>query len=419
MVNYGMAGESGHKKGSRERKGNAFMNFRQAAEAAGDYIIQQRRWFHRHPELSLEERRTTDKIQEELEKLGYEVHRYPDYNGCWCMLEGGAGRTVALRADIDALPVLEKTGLPFASENEGVMHACGHDCHIAMLLGAARLLMEHRDQVRGRVKLLFQSGEETCHGSEYYVEHGFLDGVDAIMGQHIWGKLEEPFLNFQPGRRMASCDNFSITVEGVSAHGTQPELGADALVAAASILMNLQTFASRNNDPLNPLVVTVGEMRGGQRFNIIANHAELHGTVRTFDPAFRKSVEGRLRQIAEHTAAALGVRARLDYHYYCSPIVNDDDFLNGVAQRAVEKLYGPGACGELPMAMGSEDFGYFADRVPAVFGFLGSRNEALGYTAGNHNDRYTVHEPVLIRGAAMYAQFAADYLEAAGGGEAR
>ena len=389
------------------------MNFRQAAEAAESYIIEQRRWFHQHPELSLEEKATTDRIQAELEGMGYTVHRYPDYNGCWAMLDGGEGKTVALRADIDALPVEEKTGLAFASENAGVMHACGHDCHIAMLLGAAKLLMEHKDEVHGKVKLIFQSGEETCHGADYYVEHGLMDGVDAIFGQHIWGKLEEPYLNVEPGRRMASCDNFTITVEGLSAHGTQPELGADALIGAASILLNLQTFVSRNNSPLNPLVVTVGKMHAGQRFNIIANHAVMYGTVRTFDAAFRMTVEGHLRRIVENTAAALGVKASLEYNYYLSPLINDDDLLNEVAQKAAEKLYGPEATKELPMAMGSEDFALFADKVPAVFGFLGSRNEALGYTAGNHNDCYTVNEEVLKRGAAMYAQFAVDYLEAA------
>ena len=386
------------------------MNFRQAAEAAGSYITEQRRWFHRHPELSWEEFRTTDHIQQELEAMGYAVHRFPGRPGCWAMLEGGEGKTVALRADIDALSVEEKTGLPFASETPGVMHACGHDCHAAMLLGAARILKGQ--ELRGRVKLFFQAAEETCHGAEYYVEQGILEGVDAIFGLHIWGKLEEPFLNVQPGPRMASCDNFTITVEGVSAHATQPELGADALVGAASILMNLQTFVSRNNDPLNPLVVTVGELHGGQRFNVIANHAEMRGTVRTFDPVLRSRIEENIRRIAENTAAALGLRAVLEYAYFPGAVINDDAALNEIARRAAEKLYGPEAVKELPVSMGSEDFAYYAERVPAVFGFLGSRNEALGFTAGNHNDCYTVHEPVLVKGAAMYAQFAADFLEA-------
>ena len=174
------------------------MNFRQSAEAIESYVTEQRRWFHRHPELSWEEFKTTDHIQAELESMGYTVHRFEDHPGCWAMLDGGEGKTVALRADIDALPVEEKTGLPFASENPGVMHACGHDCHAAMLLGAAKLLMEHKDEVHGKVKIFFQAAEETCHGAEYYVEQNILEGVDAIMGQHIWGKLDEPYMNFEP-----------------------------------------------------------------------------------------------------------------------------------------------------------------------------------------------------------------------------
>ena len=391
------------------------MNFNKPAEAAEEYIIQQRRWFHQHPELSWEEVKTTDHIVESLEELGYTVHRFPERPGCYAVLTGGKAaancRTVALRADIDALPVEEKTGLPFASENKGVMHACGHDCHIAMLLGAAKLLAENREELCGKVKIFFQSAEETCFGADYYIREGVLEDVDAIFGQHIWGTLESPYLNVQPGNRMASCANFTIKVDGVSTHGTTPHLGADALVAAASILLNVQTFVSRNNNPLNPLVVTIGEMHAGQRFNIIANHAEMYGTVRTFDIEFVKNIEKNLRRIVENTGAALGVDAKLEYQYFLPPVVNDDDELTAIAQKAAEKLYGPQATKELPMMLGSEDFALYSEHVPSVFGFLGSRNEALGLTASNHNDCYTVDESALKRGSAMYAQFAADYLE--------
>lgn len=392
------------------------MNYKDLAQKTEDYIIEQRRWCHQHPELSWQEFKTTDHIEAELKKMGYEnIQRFPDHPGCCVILKGGKAKqgckTVALRADIDALPVEEKTGLPFASENKGVMHACGHDNHIAMLLGAAKILMETKDQLCGNVKLIFQSAEETCHGSEYYVKSGILDGVDAILGQHIWGTLDEPYMNFQPGRRMASVDNFTIKVEGFSAHGTQPHLGIDALVTSAAIVMNIQTFISRDNDPLNPLVVNIGEMHAGQRYNIIANHAELFGTVRTFNMEFRGKIEDGLRRIVENTAASFGAKATLEYEYYASPVINDDDDLNEVAREAAVKLYGEESLKELPMAMGSEDFAYYADKIPAIFGFLGSRNEELGLTYSNHNDHYTVHETVLKRGTAMYAQFAADYLE--------
>ncbi len=391
------------------------MNYKELAESTEPYIIEQRRWFHQHPELSWKEFCTTDAIALELEKMGYKVYRFEGKTGCYAVLEGGRSnsnsRTVALRADIDALPVEEKTGLPFASVNNGVMHACGHDNHIAMLLGAAKMLMKTKDELCGKIKFLFQAAEETSYGAEYYVQQGILNDVDAIMGQHIWGTLDSSYINVQSGPRMASCDNFTIRVEGVSAHGTQPHLGIDALTASAAIIMNLQTFVSRMNDPLNPLVVSIGEMHAGQRFNIIANHAEMHGTVRTFQQEFRMKIEEKLRNIIENTAKAMGAAVTLEYNYYPGPVINDDDDLNKIAQEAVVKLYGEESLSGLQMMMGSEDFAYYSEKIPSVFAFIGSRNEELGITATNHNDHYTVDESVLKRGSAFYAQFAWDYLE--------
>ena len=390
------------------------MDIRALAEKYEGYIIEQRRWFHAHPELSWEEFGTTDHIQEELEKMGLEVHRFEGRPGCTAMIYGGkavpGAKTVALRSDTDALPVEEKTGLPFASENPGVMHACGHDNHMAMLLGAAKILCEVKDELEGNVKLLFQAAEETCFGAEYYVQQGVLDGVDAIYGQHIWAGLEAPYLNVQPGVRMASCDNFTITVEGSSTHGSTPHLGTDAIVAAASIIMNIQTIVSRNNDPLNALVVSIGEIHGGQRFNILANKVVMEGTCRTHSREMRGKIEPLLRRICEDTAAAFGAKAELKYDAFPSPVINDHDDLNQIAHDAAVKLYGEEGIKEMPRVMGSEDFAYFMDVVPGIFGFLGSRDAE--HQASNHNDCYDVPEDVLKRGAAMHAQFAADYLSA-------
>ena len=390
------------------------MDIRALAEKYEGYIIEQRRWFHAHPELSWEEFGTTDHIQEELEKMGLEVHRFEGRPGCTAMIYGGkavpGAKTVALRADIDALPVEEKTGLSFASENPGVMHACGHDNHMAMLLGAAKILCEVKDELEGNVKLLFQAAEETCFGAEYYVQQGVLDGVDAIYGQHIWAGLEAPYLNVQPGVRMASCDNFTITVEGSSTHGSTPHLGTDAIVAAASIIMNIQTIVSRNNDPLNALVVSIGEIHGGQRFNILANKVVMEGTCRTHSREMRGKIEPLLRRICEDTAAAFGAKAELKYDAFPSPVINDHDDLNQIAHDAAVKLYGEEGIKEMPRVMGSEDFAYFMDVVPGIFGFLGSWDAE--HQASNHNDCYDVPEDVLKRGAAMHAQFAADYLSA-------
>lgn len=392
------------------------MNFKELSEQYEQWVIDQRRYFHQHPELSFEEHMTTKEIGKRLEEMGLEPHYYEDYPGLWTMIKGGkaagGAKTVALRADIDALPVEEKTGLDFCSLNPGAMHACGHDCHIAMLLGGIKLLMEKKDELQGNVKIIFQAAEESCYGAKYYVEQGFLDDVDAIYGAHIWGDLDAPYMNFAAGPRMASCDNFKITVEGVSAHGSAPHQGTDAILAAAHIITSLQAIVSRMNDPLNPLVCTIGEIHGGQRFNIIANKVVMEGTTRTHSPAMRNKVEGLLRRIVENAADAMGAKAVMDFDYYPAPVINDQDDLNKIANDAVIKLYGEQGLGDLTRMMGSEDFAYFMEKVPGIFGFIGSRSEALGYTAKNHNDHYTVDESVLKRGAAMYAQFAYDYLEA-------
>ena len=390
------------------------MDIRALAEKYEGYIIEQRRWFHAHPELSWEEFGTTDHIQEELEKMGLEVHRFEGRPGCTAMIYGGkavpGAKTVALRADIDALPVEEKTGLPFASENPGVMHACGHDNHMAMLLGAAKILTAIRDEIPGTVKLLFQPAEETAQGAKAMIAEGVLKGVDAIYGAHIWGDFDAPYIDVSAGNRMACCDTFRITVEGSSTHGSTPHLGTDAIVAAASIIMNIQTIVSRNNDPLNALVVSIGEIHGGQRFNILANKVVMEGTCRTHSREMRGKIEPLLRRICEDTAAAFGAKAELKYDAFPSPVINDHDDLNQIAHDAAVKLYGEEGIKEMPRVMGSEDFAYFMDVVPGIFGFLGSRDAE--HQASNHNDCYDVPEDVLKRGAAMHAQFAADYLSA-------
>lgn len=391
------------------------MNFKELAEQNEQWVIDQRRFFHQCPELSFEEKNTTKEIGKRLEEMGLVPHYYEDYYGLWTMIEGGQSgegtKTIALRADIDALPVEEHTGLDFCSKNPGKMHACGHDCHIAMLLGGIKLLLEKKDELKGNVKIIFQAAEESCYGARYYVEHGFLDDVDAIYGTHIWGDFDAPYMNFEAGPRMASADNFTIEVEGVSAHGSAPHQGVDAILVAAYILTEIQAIVSRINDPLNPLVVTVGEIHGGQRFNIIANKVVMEGTTRTHSAEMRMKTEGLLRGIVEHVAESFGAKATLKFDYYPGPVNNSHEDLNRIANDAAVKLYGPDCLKSLPKMMGSEDFAMFMEKVPGIFGFIGSRNEKLGYTAKNHNDHYTVDESVLKRGAAMYAQFAYDYLE--------
>ena len=385
---------------------------RELAEQYNDYIIDRRRYYHTCPELSGEEVHTTESLKADLEAMGVEVELCKTCHGLVGIIRGGKpGKgVVALRADIDALPVTEQTGLPFASKNEGVMHACGHDNHMAMLLGAAKILTTIRDELPGTVKLLFQPAEETASGAKQMIAEGVLKGVDAIYGAHIWGDFDAPYIDVSAGNRMACCDTFQITVEGSSTHGSTPHLGVDAIVAAASIINNLQTYVSRNNDPLNPLVVTVGKIDGGQRFNILANKVVMEGTCRTFSRKTLATIDKDLERSITHTAEAFGATASLEYQHLTTPVINDHEDLNRIAQNAVIKLYGEEGLGHLPTMMGSEDFAFFMEEVPGVFGFIGSRDPKQGYIYTTHHEKYTVPEEVLQRGAAMHAQFALDFL---------
>lgn len=386
------------------------MIIKELAQKHEDYIIEQRRALHAIPELSLHETNTTKKLVEELEKMGIETISFPDYNGCIGIIRGGkAGRTIMLRADIDALPVVEKTGLPFASTN-GNMHACGHDTHMAVQLGAAKILNEIKNELPGIVKLLFQSGEEAGMGSKYYVEKGYLDDVDAVYGAHVWSGVEAGKFNLEPGERMASCDTFKIIVEGVSSHASAPNLGNDALYAAASMVMNIQSFMSRRNNPLEAAVVTIGTINGGQRFNIVANRIEMDGATRAFNKTVRNSIEGELRKIIENMAEALGVKATLEYNYLTHPIINENEQLNRIAHDAAVKLFGEDCLVSMTKVLGAEDFSHLVADRPGFFGFFGCHNEKIGAVYSNHSEFFLVDESTLYMGSALAAQFAYDYL---------
>ena len=248
------------------------MDFAREAAELLPYIQNHRRHIHQYPELSFREKETTEYIQKELESMGIEVIRFSDYYGLIGVLKGGrAGKTVLLRADIDALGIREENELDFCSVHAGVMHACGHDCHSAMLLGAAKILSAYRDALKGTVKFLFQSAEESGHGANYYVDHGCLDGVDAAMAIHMMNEIPEGTFSIEAGPRMASCTDFTLTVHGTATHGSMPHLGHDAIVAASAVIMNLQTLVSRQHSPLRPLVVSIGSVRAGSQFNIVAD----------------------------------------------------------------------------------------------------------------------------------------------------
>lgn len=388
------------------------MNVRELAKEQETYIIENRRYLHAHPELSMKEIETTKFIKAELEKKGIPVEEFDGITGCVGTIEGKEkGKTVMLRADIDALPIEEEPGKSYCSLNPGVMHACGHDCHTAMLLGAAKILSAHRDEFNGTVKLIFQMAEEIGRKSEEYVKRGALDGVDAIFGMHIWSHLPAGTANFEAGERMACSDRFTIRIHGKLTHGSAPHMGKDAILAAAAVVSALQTIPSRINDPFNTLVVSVGMFHGGTKENIVADYAELVGTVRTFDRKFRDSMPQRIEAAAKPVAEGYGCSAECEYYFGPSPLINDDEKLVEIARNAVVKEMGENTLVPLKKMTGAEDFSVYLEKVPGVFGYLGCRNEEKGIVNAHHHPAFDVDESVLFHGAGIYAQFALDFLK--------
>ncbi len=392
------------------------MSDRGSIKALESHIIEMRRHLHRHPELSCQERETTAYILSELADIGIPVIRYEDITGCVAVIEGGKpGRTVMLRADIDALPIIEDSGVDYSSVNEGVMHACGHDCHTAMLLGAARVLWEERAELPGTVKLIFQMGEEIGRKSEEYVKRGALEGVDAIFGMHVWPTMDTGTFNFESGERMACSDRFTIRIRGTAAHGSAPHLGHDAILAASAAVMALQSIPSRQKNPLDSLVVSVGIMNGGVKQNILADSVELVGTVRAFNREFRSSMPERIEKLVRGVAEGYGCTADCDYYFGPSPLINDDEELVRIARQAGDAVFGPEAHVSVQKTPGAEDFSVYMEHIPGVFGYLGIRNAEKGIVCSNHHPGFRVDEDVLVKGAELYVRFAEEYLNAYAG----
>ena len=389
------------------------MNVKELAKEQESYVIQCRHYLHSHPELSTKEVNTTRFIKEELEKMGVEVQEFEGITGCVGTIKGDKpGKTVMLRADIDALPITENPGKSYCSLNPGVMHACGHDCHTSMLLGAAKILSAHRDEIHGTVKLIFQMAEEIGRKSEAYVKRGALEGVDAIFGMHIWSAVPAGKVNFESGERMACSDRFTIKIHGKSSHGSAPHEGKDAIIAGAAAIQALQTIPSRINNPFNALVVTVGIFNGGTKENIIADQAELTGTVRAFNREFRNSMPEVIKSVVEPVVKGYGCSVEVDYYFGPSPLINDHEDLVQIARGAASKEMGEDALIPLKKMTGAEDFSVYMETVPGVFGYLGCRNEEKGIIAAHHHPAFDVDEDVLYHGTGIYVQFALDYLNA-------
>ena len=391
-------------------------------------VVTWRRDFHQNPELSNREFRTAKIVAEHLQKLGIEVKTGVAHTGVVGVLKGGRpGPVVALRADMDALPVTEEVDLPFKStakaqyngQEVGVMHACGHDNHVAILMGVAEMLSAMKAEIPGTVKFIFQPAEENPPpgeegGAPMMLKEGVFENpkVDAIFGLHVF-PMEVGHVEYRPAGLMASSDNFYITVKGRQTHGALPWNGIDPIVAASQIVMGLQTLTSRQTDlTLTPAVVTVGMMRGGIRTNIVPDSVEMAGTIRTFDENVRTSLHERLTRTAESIAAASGASATVQIQKM-TPVTYNDPPLTGRMVPTLERVLGKSNVKLGQPTTTAEDFSYYQKVVPGMFFFIGvTPKDRLGQAAPNHSPRFFADEGVLVPGMRVLANLALDYLSA-------
>lgn len=394
-----------------------------------DKVIEWRRHIHENPELSNREYETAKYIAAHLEELGLKVQTGVAHTGVVAVLEGGKpGPVVGLRADMDALPVTERTDVPFKStaigeyqgNQVGVMHACGHDTHVAILMGVAQILTELQDELEGSVKFIFQPAEEGAPageegGAELMVKEGVLKNPDvaAIFGLHISDATPVGVITYREGGIMASSNTFQITVYGKQAHGSAPWLGIDPIVIAAQIINNLQTIVSRNMELTNEAaVVTVGQIHGGVRSNIIPEEVFMEGTIRALDNDMRDYIFERIESIATKTAEAMGARAEVTIsHGY--PITYNDPELTRQMVATLEGAAGVGKVVTIPAITGAEDFSFFQQQIPGLYFFLGGLPEG-GIPAGHHTPDFYIDESGLELGVRTLGHLVVDYLESAG-----
>lgn len=386
------------------------MDIRNEVEAIKKKIITLREEFHQYPEVGLEEYKTAAKIKEELDKLDIPWEGYGETGVVGYIGDRSKGKIIALRADMDALRVQEKTGAPYASKNPGVMHACGHDAHMASLLGAAEVLKNHETELNGMVKLLFQPSEENCKGAYLACDCGILDDVEGIFGLHIFTDMEYGQISIDPGERMATTDIFKILLKGKSGHAGKPHQCIDATVAGAALVMGLQTLISRELNPLSSAVVSVGKFQSGNQYNVVSGEAVLEGTVRSFNEDDRLKLEQGIRRMVEEISRAYRVNGEIFYQPSLHPSVVNDEKETELARRAVKKVLGEDCLVTLPKIFLGEDFSIYQTKLPGVFAFVGGGNAEKGLIYPNHHDHFDMDERCFIDGACMHVAYAMEHL---------
>lgn len=371
------------------------------------YLIDLRRTFHQHPELGLQEYWTAERIEQELDALGI-PHERVGATGVLGHIEGqreGNG-AIALRADIDGLPVQETNDVPYRSANDGVMHACGHDSHIAVLLGAAKVLQRARESFGGQIKLIFQPAEEIGYGALDFVEAGVLDGVERTFGMHAASDLPTGTLAAVEGINFAAVDHFIITVRGKGAHVSRPNLGSDALYIASSIVVAVQALVARRTNPVEPVVIGIGKFNAGTTYNALAETAQIEGTTRTVTAQARAQVRSEIIDLAEQTARIFGASIEVDWRDLTPAVINPADVTAEVAAVA-RTIGGAVVVTDRPYSLGGDNFAELQRRVPGVYAYFGTGNPDVPNTQNSHhNGNFDLDEAALPVAASLYAEYA-------------
>ena len=390
------------------------INIKEEVAKLESELIELRRDFHQHPEIGLQEKRTAGIVADRLKELGLEVQTEIGQTGVVGLLKGNSeGKTLMLRADMDALPIQEENEVDYRSKNDGVMHACGHDGHTAILLTVARILAEHREEIKGNIKFVFQPGEEGQNGAQLMINDGVLKSpeIDGVLGLHLWGTSPVGQIGVRVGATMASADVFTIRILGKSGHGAHPEGGVDAIYIAGNVITSLQSLISREVSAQEPLVLHIGTIKGGNAGNIIADRVTMRASVRTLNEDLRATIHDRLDRIIGGIASAHRGSHELIHHGGIASVMNDPAMVDLVVAEAEKVVGADNITSPLP-TMGSDDMARFLEAAPGCYFFVGTENQDKGITYPHHHSQYNIDEKALAIGTETLTRAALSYFNA-------
>ncbi len=387
-----------------------YITIKEISEKYKDYAVKMRRTFHQIPEIRHQEYNTSKIIKQQLTDMSIDWYEYAGTGVMGIIKSNNPGKVIALRADMDALEVQENVNLDYKSKTNGLMHACGHDGHMAMLLTAARMLIETKHEFNGTIKLIFQPAEEGGNGAHKMIEEGVMKDVEGIFGIHLWPDLNTGKVSAESGPRLASADFFDIDIKGFSGHGSMPHKCIDSVVVGSAIVNNIQALVSREINPLDPVVITIGTFQSGTRNNIIASDAKLTGTTRTFSNELRQQIPSMMERVIKSTVQAHKAEAVLKYYFGSPPVINDIH-LSHIAQNAIVNILGEEGIANVEKTMGGEDFSEYTKEAPGAMMLVGTRNDAKFENYPLHHGSFQIDEDSLIIGACLYMKCALDFLK--------